>query len=505
VRETRGMASNAAITAVTQVASMGLGAAIAVVILLRFGKDVETDGLFAAYGVYGVLVVIAQSFRTTIVARLVEGRSLFAALDRHLGAVGVVFLAAAVPLVALAEPLARLLVGELGATAVHAARTALVILWFAAGAQLASALLAAALAVRDEFALPGAAYVVGGLVSIAALVGLAPLIGIQAVSLALCLGGATTASLMLARLVRVGYRPSITELVPDRRSLARAWLLIWAAVGAIAAQVTFVVTVGFAARLGEGSPTLYTYANFLFILFVAAIAGSMTIVLAPHMAETWDGRPESLRAPMLEVFRAGLVITAPLVGIVAVAGQAAAGLALDAHDAREVVDVFLVLSGGMVPALAMPVVLVALYASGRYGAVAAVGAASVALQFGLCAAALQLDSLVALAAASLVTGIVGAVLVLAVAFGRGLASVLAMLGRELAMVAGVGVLAFGPPAALGVLGGRVVQPIAALVGLGVFLALAPRALPRHWELAQRALAPLSARLRGGPAGAEARP
>ena len=56
----RGMASNAAITALTQIASMGLGAAIAVVILLRFGKDADTDGLFAAYGVYGVMVVIAQ-------------------------------------------------------------------------------------------------------------------------------------------------------------------------------------------------------------------------------------------------------------------------------------------------------------------------------------------------------------------------------------------------------------------------------------------------------------
>src|SRR5918911_2571503 len=94
----RAMASNAAITAVTQVASMGLGAAIAIVILLRFGKDAETDGLFAAYGVYGIVVVVAQSFRTTIVARLLEGPSLFGALNSHLGAVGVVFLAAGIPL-----------------------------------------------------------------------------------------------------------------------------------------------------------------------------------------------------------------------------------------------------------------------------------------------------------------------------------------------------------------------------------------------------------------------
>ena len=119
----RGMAANAAITALSQVASMALGAVIALVILVRFGKDAETDGLFAAYGVYGVLVVVAQSFRTTIVARLAEGESLFAALDRYLGAVAVLFVAAAIPLLVLAEPLARLLTADLGSSARDAAST----------------------------------------------------------------------------------------------------------------------------------------------------------------------------------------------------------------------------------------------------------------------------------------------------------------------------------------------------------------------------------------------
>lgn len=498
------MAANAAITALSQVASMALGAVIALVILLRFGKDAETDGLFAAYGVYGVLVVVAQSFRTTIVARLAEDRSTFAALDRYLGAVGVLFAAAAIPLLVLAEPLARLLTADLGREAVDAARTSLMILWFAAGAQLAGALLAAALAVRDEFALPGAAYVAGGVVSIIALIALAPVLGIQAVALGLCIGGAATVALMLLRLLRLGYRPSAVGMVPDRTAVGRAALLVWAAAGTLSTQVAFVVTLGFAAQLGEGAPTLYTYATFLFGLFLASTAGAMTIVLAPRLAETWDGRSESLHAPLLEVFRAGLTLIAPIVGVIAVAGPAVASLVLDSDDARVLTDTVLAMSGGLVLAVAMPVPLVALYTRGRYAAVAAVGLQGVVLQFGLSAIAVGFDSLVALGFASLLTGLAGAIVLLLLTFGRGAWRVLALLGREVLLVAAVGALAFVPALWLGVLGGRALQPVMALGGLVAFVALARWLLPRHWELAQRVAGPALGRLRrwrSAPAGA----
>jgi hypothetical protein len=152
----------------------------------------------------------------------------------------------------------------------------------------------------------------------------------------------------------------------------------------------------------------------------------------------------------------------------------------------------------------MPVILVAMYTSGRYGTLAAAAVLGVALQFGLCAAVLHFHSIVALAVASLVDGLVGAAVLHLAVLGRGAGGVLMALGRELVHVVAVAALAFAPAIALGLVGGRVVQPIAALLGLGVFLALGPRALPRHWELAQRVLAPLSERLRGGATGAEAR-
>jgi peptidoglycan biosynthesis protein MviN/MurJ (putative lipid II flippase) len=300
---------------------------------------------------------------------------------------------------------------------------------------------------------------------------------------------------MLLRLGRLGYRPSPAGLVPERRSVARAGLLLWAAVGAISGQVAYVVTIGFAARLGEGAPTLYTYANFVFILFMAAIAGSMTIVLAPRLAETWDRRPASLLPPMLEVLRAGLMMVVPATAVVAIAGPTVARVALNAHDARTVVEVLLTLSGGLVAGIALPVPLIAIYTQGRYGALAAISAVGVGLQFALCAIALGFHSLVALAAASLVTGVVMAVVTLVVVLGPEAATALRLIVREAALVAAVAALAFVPAGALGVAGGPVVRPIAALLGLALFLALGPRALPRHWELAQRVLGPLSKRAR----------
>ena len=136
---------------------------------------------------------------------------------------------------------------------------------------------------------------------------------------------------------------------------------------------------------------------------MAGIAGSMTIVLAPRIAETWDRRPESLRGPMLEVFRAGLMMVLPVVAVVAIAGPVIARIALSPRDSRTVVDVLLMLSGGLVAGIAVPVPQIAIYTEGRYGTLAAISAAGVVLQFALCAAVLGIHSLVALAAASLST------------------------------------------------------------------------------------------------------
>lgn len=494
------LASSAVVTSLALLVSMALGAVVALIVQLRFGKDAETDGLFAAYGVYGVITVVAASFRSTIVARLVEGPSLFAALDRYLGAAVAIFAVAGVPLVILGDPIAHLLVGDVGRAATDTARTALILFWLAAGTQLVSSLLAAALAVRDDFGFQGLAYVAGGVLSIAGLLALAPALGIQAVPAALLAGGVTTAAMLTARLAGLGYRPRALQLAPDLAALRRAGLLVWAAMGAVAGQVIYVATIGFAARIGEGAPTLYTYGYFLMILFAGALGGAMTIVMAPRVAEEWDGRAESLFAPLADVFRAGAVLLVPVIGFIAIGGAELAGLVFNAHDAREVVAVFLGLSAGLVATAAVPVPQLAMYTRGRYTEVAALSLIGVVLQLGLCAAVVGLDWLPALALAATVTGLVLALVLFVLVFGRRWTAATWIVLREFAPLALVAAVAFVPAGVLATVAGGAVRPAAGALGLVAYGLIARATLPRHWEPAERLIQPLRGRFarRGAP-------
>src|SRR2546422_11514798 len=92
----RRLVGSAAVTAVLQVTTMALGGVIAILIFHAFGKGRDTDGLFAAYGVYGIVVILAQTFRTTMVPRLGTGDDLWPNLDRLAGAAAMIFAVAGI-------------------------------------------------------------------------------------------------------------------------------------------------------------------------------------------------------------------------------------------------------------------------------------------------------------------------------------------------------------------------------------------------------------------------
>jgi peptidoglycan biosynthesis protein MviN/MurJ (putative lipid II flippase) len=494
----RRIAGSALVTSATVVATMALGAVLAVAIVLRFGKTPSTDGLLAAYGVYGLLLTLAQSARASVAARLVEGNSLFANLDRFLAGAVLVALAAAVPLVLLGQPVAELLTGDLPAEAASTARTALAILWVAAAAHLAAAFGAAALGTRGEFALPGLAYVAGGVLAIGLMLALAGALGIDAVAVGVAAGALVTATAIGYRLGRAGYRPDLRRLRPGRSAMVAAGVVVISSLGYMIAQATYVVSVAFAATLEPGAVTLYSYAFFAAILVVGASSGTAGIVLAAPVSRDWDRRAETLLGHLEVVTRGSLLVVLPALGVMAVAGnelvELVLGSKLAGDDPETVANTFLALGGVMVGSAALSVPMLAAFATGRYGAIAWTSVLTLAVHVPLSAVAASLGSDEWIAGAASLSAVVSLAAMLAFVLGRSMGAGLAVVLRELALMGAAAALAFAAAGLLGaVLGGGAGDVAAAALGVALFAIALRVAEPEAWRLAVRMSAPLRAR------------
>jgi peptidoglycan biosynthesis protein MviN/MurJ (putative lipid II flippase) len=496
------IAGSVAITAGAQLVAMATGTVVAILVVAEFGKGASSDGLFAAYGVYSVLIMLAQSVRLTMVARLIEGAGLWKNLDRFVAAMLLAALSSGVVLVGLAGPLAELLVGSLGDRATDTARTALAILWLAAVLHLMAAVFAAALGAVDDFATPGAAYSVGGLASVVFLVVLESELGIDAVAAAVVLGSFMTFCITGARLLAVGYRPRAGALIPRLTALNTIGQVVLGAVGSLLWQVAYVITLAFASRLDTGAITVYSYAFFAAMVVVSITSGALGIVLAAPLSRTWGDDPRSLVPHERAVVESGLVIMVPALAVAALVGdeivELLLGGSLTAGDATNLVVTFLCLAGVLLAGSASIVPGLAAFARAQYGKVAAIGGVALALHVGFTAALFGKDRVWALAIAASLGALTAPTLLLLLVHGRRAGGrVAAKLLGETGRLVLLGCLAFGPPASLAILagGGRGAQAAAAALGVSLFF-LALRVLaPRTWILVTRALEPLVPRLR----------
>jgi len=199
------------------------------------------------------------------------------------------------------------------------------------------------------------------------------------------------------------------------------------------------------------------------------------------------------------VFRAGLALIVPATAAAVLIGddvvELLLGSELSAADADTVVRTFLALSGMVVATLAVPVPGLAAFAASRYLAVGSVSIAGIGVHLaatGVAAAAF--DTLESLAAAASVSSVAMLAMTLAIVYGRELGRPLRLLVIELARVAAVAIVAFGPPGiAAAALGGPGWDVAATIVGAAAFLVLLRARLPRNWELVLRIAAPLRAR------------
>lgn len=260
---------------VVAAAAAGAGALLA----HKFGRDAETDGFLAAYGVYLVLVLAAQAFRMVVVPDLTR-----AAVDGRLGgesrAYAAAFLVAAVPVSALVvvfrTEIGDLITGSLPPTAAHVASRALVVLVPAAFLQLLAALAASALAALDSYGTAASGFALGGVAGLVVFAALANGHGIVALAWGLGANALCAVAVPVAALARRG---ALGGRRPERLAVGpRLWRLVQGAAVPLAIQGCYLLALRFASRLGVGQVTSFSYAYLVASTLVGSTAFSLGLI-----------------------------------------------------------------------------------------------------------------------------------------------------------------------------------------------------------------------------------
>jgi len=263
--------------------TLSLAAAVAGAYLAhKFGRNKETDGFMAAYGVYLVLVLGAQAFRMVVVPDLTraqeEGR-----LSEEFRAYVIAFLAVAVPATVIVAVFAgfwaELITGRLPKESASVAADALPWLIPAAFAQLLASLAASALAARDSYIPAAAGFGLGGIGGLVFFVLAADAHGLVSLAWGLALNGAIAIGIPGVALLLRGSRLRRHRGTP-LRIRRRLWQLTYGAALPLAMQGLYVIALRFAGGTGEGNVTSLSYAYLLAATFTSATAFSLALISA---------------------------------------------------------------------------------------------------------------------------------------------------------------------------------------------------------------------------------
>jgi hypothetical protein len=480
-----GSLTSAALTAVSTLVVTGFAAVVGVVIAHEFGRTEETDGFFAAYGVFIVIVLASQALRVAVLpslARAREDRRLAGAVAGFATALAVV----ALPLLAVgylaAGSIADVLTGSGSATAQDVCADALRWLVPAAIAHLFAGLAASGLAALDDYATAALGYALGSTAALTMIVTRVDADGMAALWWGVALNGAISLvvpSLGLAwraaraRMPAGAVRPSGPPL------RARLGIFATAAALPIALQLLYVVCLPFAGRVEPGAVTSFGYAYLGAAGLVSITAFSIGLVSSVPLTRIGLGEGAVARHVTSATWIALTVIGAA-VGAFAVAGgqivERVLGDAYGGDIGQEVSRLVVVLSPWMVASVGVNVSFPLAFVVDRLKALPWIGLGALAVQVLLawiCSELFGLDGLaVALAMSTFL--VLGALLRVLGALESGLRGIV---GAALAVTA-VTVVAYVP------LGLVVGSAAAALAGLAVYCVLValwrPRGLTRSW-------------------------
>jgi ABC-type multidrug transport system fused ATPase/permease subunit len=340
-----------ALIAIGQGALMVLGGVLALLVAQVFGKNSKTDAFFAAYGLYAVGLTFGQTFRLTAVSRVLHSHERDP-VSRLVGAVAVMALAVAIPMVALAGPLGGILVGK---DPTHVAPGVLRILWIALAGQLLAALLATVLAVRGAFSTIGLATLASGFVSIVTFLALYSALGIRAAAVGLSASAVSLAVVFAIALVRRGWTPSLAGLGSPSGLVREAGRLTFASIFFVGTNLAYVACVALATRHRGGEATLFAYAYVGAAALVAVTANVSAMARSPAVVAGAE-RAQVAAATGVATLRLTLLLAGPVVGMALLVGRPVLELVLGSsysgHDVHRLLITLLALTGWIVASAA---------------------------------------------------------------------------------------------------------------------------------------------------------
>jgi hypothetical protein len=307
-------------TALSLATVTGLAAVVGVVIAREFGRGAVTDGFFAAYGLFIVVVIVATGFRTVALPTLARAQAEGRLASETLGwalALAVLGLPALALGVAAPGWVADLLTGDLPEAARDTAAEVLPWMLAAAVCQLYAALAASALGALDDYATAAFGFALGSVAGVVLILARVGEDGVVAVAWGMFLNGALAlavplAALALRRLAGLGLADGFW----------RRLLELWRGVAlALALQAFYVVCLRFAAELGIGKVTSLSYAYLIGAALVAVTASSLSLVSSVPLTRL--GLDERGRAAQHVVNTSwlALAVVAGASGVFALAGE----------------------------------------------------------------------------------------------------------------------------------------------------------------------------------------
>jgi O-antigen/teichoic acid export membrane protein len=449
------------------------GAIAAALVAQKFGRDAETDGFFAAYGVYVTLTLAAQALRLTAVPELT--RTGGEAAGSYAAAVLAVGVPVTVAAVIFAGPIGDAITGDLPVSAADIAADALPWLVAAAFGQVLAAVAAAALAVEDRFLAAAVGFAGGGVAGLVVFVLLADEHGIVALAWGLALSALIALGVPLLALGSelLRWRPASVS----RRLL----LLVEAAAVPVALQALYLLGLRFATELGVGEVTSLSYAYFFAAVLVAATATSLAVISTAELTRRGVAAEEAVEHVVHGAWLS-LPLIAAAAGVFALAGdQITAAVLGDAYGGAvgtELARLVVVLAPWMLAAVGFSLAFPLLYVLERPRVLVPTALGAVLLHIPLSLLLRELWGLEGLAAA-LGISTLGVLAALLLALSRhALVSAAVSLARVGVVVGVVAAVSFGGLSLIAD------DAVAAVAGLAVYTAalaaLRPRGLREAW-------------------------